>query len=173
MLKQLIVLARLAITGVTALMSVGCASFLNSPITSVTIDSNPQNASFVIKDHNGEVIHSGTTPEDVLLHNSKAMYQRAQYSVRYELADLPPQTTELNATLSPYYFGNLFFLYPGVFGFLVIDPFTGAIYDLPQAHSVDLNALSNNSLSNDTLRNDASSLNPASDLITVTHGRGQ
>lgn len=163
MLKQLIVLVRAVIAGIAVLMSVGCASFLNSPVTSVSIDSSPQNAQFVIEDHEGRVIHSGTTPEDVVLHNSKAMYQRAQYSVRYEHPGLSPQTTELNATLSPYYFGNLLFLYPGIAGFIIIDPFTGAIYDLPEVHYVDLNALNI----------DASTQTRTSDLISVARGSQQ
>ncbi len=153
----------MATMGAGLLMSVGCASFMNSPITSVTIDSNPQNAQFVIEDHNGEVIHSGTTPADVSLRNSKAVFQRAQYVVRFESAGLSPQTTPLNATLSPFYFGNLLILYPGVFGFLVIDPFTGAIYDLPDVHYVDLN----------TLNNEAATTISSADLLTVALGGKQ
>lgn len=123
-------------------MSTGCASINNSPIQPVQIDSSPRNAEFTIVDEHGEQVAQGTTPDTVMLHTSGAPFQAARYFIDYKHKDYPGKTKSLVGKMSVWYLVNLVSSVPGVFGALVIDPYTGTMYNLPTESRV---ALSNQS----------------------------
>jgi len=98
----------------------------------VTITSGAQEASFSIVDKNGEEVAKGTTPDTVLLRTSSAPFEAARYIVNFDSTDqTTSSSTLLKARFSGWYFSNFIGGYFGLLGFLVIDPFTGALYSLP------------------------------------------
>jgi len=122
------------------LVSGGCASLINSPIHNVRIDSSPQEASFKIVDQQGEQVAQGVTPETVALHTSGAPFQAARYYVSFNHPDYPETTETLKGRISGWYFLNALFSIPGFIGAVIVDPFTGTMYTLPDDTSVVLGA---------------------------------
>lgn len=113
------------------LLSTGCASIAGSPMHSVKISSGQQSYNFSVVDEEGEEVAKGTTPDTVVLRTSSAPFRAARYIVNFDSDGQAMQSKELNARFSPWYFLNIFAGYTGVIGILVIDPFTGALYRLP------------------------------------------
>lgn len=146
MLKIIQPYARLVLLCSCALITTGCASMFGSPIHSVRIDSEPQSAEYTITDEAGAEIASGTTPDTVVLKTSDGVFKRGRYFVSYKSSGYQSQTNKLNATFSGWYFVNLFWSIPGLIGMLVIDPFTGALYQLPDVANAVLEATSQGGL---------------------------
>jgi len=111
-----------------AVVSTGCASLFGSPIHNVRIDSTPQNASYTVTDEQGEQVAQGVTPDMVALRTSSSPFQAARYFVNFEHEDYPGKTNALNGKLSGWYYVNIFY---NIIGALIIDPYTGAMYKLP------------------------------------------
>lgn len=131
MFKEVKLCFRLVFLCWWALAATGCASITGSPMHNVRIDSEPKNAAYTITDETGEQIAAGTTPDSVTLRTSAGIFQRSRYFVTFESDGFDSQTNKLNAQFSPWYVANILFSVPGILGLLIIDPFTGAMFRLP------------------------------------------
>ncbi len=110
MMKKLI-----ACSLVVALLS-SCATIVSGSKQNVKFVSNPSAATVYV---NNEII--GKTPLDVKLSRKK------EHKVSIKLEGYQTYETKLTKKLNGWYFGNI--LIGGVIG-LVIDPITGAMYNL-------------------------------------------
>lgn len=135
-------------------ITTGCASLLGSPIHNVRIDSTPQNAQFSIVDEQGEQVAEGVTPDLVKLHTSGAPFKAARYYVNFNHKDYPVKTESVKGRISGYYYLNIFF---GYIGALIYDPYTGAMYKLPDEISSVLSDQSNTSETEPTTQLDENS----------------
>ncbi len=113
----------------------GCASIVNDKIHPVAINSNPP-ADFVITNRNGIEVSSGRTPQTVALSGGAGYFKGENYSVKFKKDGFNDSVTSINSDLSGWYFGNLAF--GGVIGFLLVDPLTGAMWDLQPSISSSL-----------------------------------
>jgi len=104
---------------------------METPMHTVRIDSEPQNVNYTITDEAGDKVATGTTPDSVILRTSAGIFQKSRYYVDFELPGYESQTNKLNTKISPWYWANLIVYFPGFLGALVIDPFTGAMFTLP------------------------------------------
>lgn len=120
------------------LMTSGCASIVSKSSYPVTIRSEPQGASVLIKDKHGVAIHKGTTPFTVTLASGKGYFGPGDYTLDFELSGYQPHHTVMQAGVNPWYLGNIFI--GGAIGFLIVDPLTGAMWKLADQKSVTLNA---------------------------------
>jgi len=114
----------------------GCASLLNTPMKNVRIESEPNNLNYVITDKHGEEIISGTTPDSVVLRTSDGIFQKSRYYVTFRNSDNQTQTDKLEARITGWYWLNIISSVPGFLGLFIIDPFTGAMFMLPDESSV-------------------------------------
>lgn len=114
----------------------GCASIVSGSNSPVRIASTPEQADFTITNEDGIKVHSGITPSTVTLKNGAGYFDGESYSINYSKDGYNPQTATLNSGVNGWYFGNL--LFGGFLGLLVIDPATGAMFDLPDDLSVSL-----------------------------------
>lgn len=105
----------------------------------VVISSNPPSTRIVVKDEKGQVVYSGVTPATVKLPRSAGPYNGADYTVEFSQPGYQTTTKKLSPGVNAWYFGNLFF--GGVIGILIVDPLTGAMWELPNKFSADLPAL--------------------------------
>ena len=119
----------------TMLLITGCASLVSDNTYEVSIVSEPTDASFTITDGEGKLVAEGVTPAIVPLDSFVGYLRRASYAVTYSHADYPDKTEQLKATLSPFFFFN--YPFGAVIGFF-IDPFTGAMFNLPKERRGDL-----------------------------------
>lgn len=112
----------------------------------VRIDSTPSGAHVEVVDKRGTVVHNGVTPMTVTLNRGAGFFQPAVYTVRTTatpatgafrpvgVAAVAPRQAQLTAGLNGWYLGNI--LFPGIIGAL-IDPATGAMFNLPNEFNVD------------------------------------
>ena len=107
-----------------------CASIVSNSTNPVTISSIPDQANFTVTDKKGVKVHTGTTPQTVTLEAGSGYFSSGQYTIDYSKDGYQPQSTQINAGLNGWYWGNLGF--GGLLGFLVIDPATGAMWKLPE-----------------------------------------
>ena len=110
----------------TLLFTGACATGFSGNETSVIIDSSPSGQKFSVTNAKGKVVHQGVTPETVMLDTSAGFFEPAQHSLK-----VGKQAVPLKAEMSAFYFGNVF----NLVGF-VVDPFTGAMWNLPDVVTV-------------------------------------
>ena len=102
----------------------------------VSINSTPDDATFTVKDRNGQVLHSGVTPETIILKSGAGFFKAGVYTISVEKDGFMTGTHTLKSTVDGWYFGNI--LLGGIAGMLVVDPLTGAMYRLPEIVNVPL-----------------------------------
>ena len=122
----------------TGLLFTSCASIVNESIQRVQLDSTPVGADVVITDvSSGETVFTGQTPANVSLEKGDGYFSGKDYQVVFQLAGYQPRTVDLEHSLSAWYWGgNL--LFGGLIGYLIVDPLTGAMWNLPERISEEL-----------------------------------
>ncbi len=108
----------------------GCASIISGSTDKVTFNSTPNGANFQIKDENGKSVHHGTTPSTVSLDRGDGFFDGQTYDVDFSSDGYVSSYQTVDSSLNGWYFGNLIF--GGFLGLLIIDPATGAMFDLPE-----------------------------------------
>lgn len=114
------------LSAVITLLS-GCASIVSKTTYPVSITSSPPEEKFVIKNESGVTIHSGKTPQSVMLKSGNGFFDGASYTVEFAAGNI----LTINSSLDPWYFGNI--LFGGLIGMVIIDPATGAMWELPES----------------------------------------
>lgn len=130
MKKQLLV-AALSV----ALFS-GCSSIVSKSDYAVAISSSPDGAAYTITNKAGLKVHSGVTPSTVTLKSSAGYFKGETYTIALKKDGFSEKTYTLKSTVDGWYFGNI--LIGGLIGMLIVDPATGAMYNLPERVDVSL-----------------------------------
>jgi len=123
-----------SVAGAALLLS-GCASIVSKSSYPVTLDSSPSGAELKITDSNGTVMYEGSGPTTIALNSGDGYFKSAAYTVEAAM-DGKTSSAELRATADAWYFGNIIF--GGLIGILIVDPATGAMYQLPKSFTVTL-----------------------------------
>lgn len=108
----------------------GCATIVGERDESVTLNSSPSEANILITDEKGQEIVSGTTPSTVQLKKSDGSYFGGKtYTVKISKEGYDARTVIIDSSANGWYIaGNL--LFGGIIGYLIVDPLTGAMYNL-------------------------------------------
>ncbi len=123
----------------TMLLS-GCATIFEGGTQPVTFQSVPEAASISIVNRAGEKIHVGTTPATVTLKRGAGYFKSEVYTVRIEKEGYAPKNLTVTGSVNGWYVANI--LFGGVVGMLIVDPATGAMYDLdPDTVNATLEAM--------------------------------
>lgn len=120
----------------SAVIMSGCSSIVSKSQYAVSVNSNPEGASFVITNRAGQQIHKGTTPSTVTLKSSAGYFKGETYTLVFNRDGYSEKTYQLTSSLDGWYFGNI--LLGGLIGMLIVDPLTGAMYNLPDRVEVSL-----------------------------------
>ncbi|MGP9823791.1 hypothetical protein ACT048_04850 [Ectopseudomonas khazarica] len=121
---------RSAIIAASAALSLsGCASIFSEQTYPVQVTSEPSRASIEIKDEDGNVVYNGSTPATVKLTSSAGYFDGERYTVTFRKDGYDEEQFVINSGIDGWYWGNI--LLGGIMGMLIIDPATGAMYDLP------------------------------------------
>lgn len=115
-----------------------CATIISQGTKKVSIQSQPSGLAFEVKDSEGNVVGSGTTPNTVSLNTGNGYFKPASYTIVTKRGGKVVGEQTITATINGWYFGNL--LIGGIVGLVIVDPLTGAMYTLPK--SVDISARS-------------------------------
>lgn len=117
----------------------GCASIISGSRYPVSVNSNVAGANVTIKDRNGKVIHSGMTPTTAMLHSGDGFFTSAKYVLYFEKDGYQTATENFSAGFNGWYIGNL--LFGGPIGLLIVDPATGAMWELDNTVHANLTQL--------------------------------
>jgi hypothetical protein len=124
MLKKLFVLATLS--ACTALS--GCATIVHSGPRPISVASAPAGAKVSIDDRSNTPVMTNTTPFVAKLATKYGYFQGQSYRLVFEMPAHTTAEVNLTSSLSGWYFGNLVF--GGVIGMIIVDPLTGAMFNL-------------------------------------------
>ena len=119
-----------------ALLSVGCASILSKSDYPVTFNSNPPGANISIVNKKGKEIYKGKTPYTVTLPASSGFASGARYDVTANKEGHFEAKGTLSSGLDGWYIGNI--LFGGLLGILIVDPATGAMFNLVDEFTINL-----------------------------------
>ena len=117
-------------TIVAALAMSSCASITSGSHQDMRFNTTPQGATVMVYDENESVVWSGETPVTARMSRGDGFFRGANYRVELTLEGYEPVsiyvTPELNAG---WYIAGNFFL-GGFIGWLIVDPATGAMWNL-------------------------------------------
>lgn len=114
----------------------GCSSIVSQSEYAVAIASTPDAANFTVVNKAGQQVHSGVTPATVTLKSSSGYFKGEAYTVTFKKEGFPEKTFTMTSAVDGWYFGNI--LFGGLIGMLIVDPATGAMYNLPKRVDVSL-----------------------------------
>jgi hypothetical protein len=116
----------LAAAGVTSLS--GCATIVHGGPRSLPVASTPPGATVSIYDRAGKQISTQTTPFVATLPSKYRYFGGQSYRLVFEMDGYQKTEVQVRPAVSGWYWGNL--LFGGVIGMLIVDPATGAMYNL-------------------------------------------
>jgi len=124
MLRQMFVVAMLsAATAIT-----GCATIVHSGPRAISVASTPPGAKVSIYDRSNTLVQTNTTPFVAQLSTKYGYFKGQAYRLVLEMPAHATAEVNLQSSVSGWYFGNLVF--GGLIGMLIVDPVTGAMYNL-------------------------------------------
>jgi hypothetical protein len=124
MLKQL---CMATVLGACAALT-GCATIVHNGPRQVSVASTPPGAKVSIYDRSNRLVQVSTTPFVATLPTKFAYFKGQDYRLVFELPAYATAEMHLQTTVSRWYFGN--FLFGGLLGLVIVDPSTGAMYNL-------------------------------------------
>lgn len=122
----------LKLTAAIATLSImtGCASIVGEREQSVTINSSPNNANILITDERRSEVYSGSTPTTVQLRKSDGSYFGGKtYTVELSKEGYEDRRVTIHSRPNGWYIGGNI-VFGGLIGWLIVDPLTGAMYNL-------------------------------------------
>lgn len=122
-------LLQAAVSLCIALSLGGCASIVSDSKYPVSITSSPSGAAYQINNEKGVFVHSGVTPDQVILPAGAGYFDGERYQITFKKDGYNGSTSIVNSGLNGWYWGNI--LFGGIIGMLIVDPATGAMYKLP------------------------------------------
>lgn len=113
---------------IVAGVQTGCATIVSEKAYPVSFISEPPGAQVEVKDQKGVTRFTGVTPTTATLDAGNGYFTRGRYTVVSSKAGYVPATQQITASMNGWYWGNL--LFGGLIGFLIVDPITGAMYEI-------------------------------------------
>jgi hypothetical protein len=106
----------------------GCATIVHSGPRKVPVASTPPGAKVTIYDRSNAMVLTNTTPFTATLTPRAGYFKGQNYRLVFEMPGYKLAEVRLQSTVSGWYFGNI--LIGGLLGMLIVDPATGAMYNL-------------------------------------------
>jgi hypothetical protein len=106
----------------------GCATIVHSGPRAISVASTPPGARVSIYDRADTLVQTSTTPFIAELPTRYGYFKGQNYRLVFDLPQHASAEVRLQSTLSGWYLGNLVF--GGLIGMLIVDPLTGAMYNL-------------------------------------------
>ena len=124
MLKGIFLVAAIAACSAIS----GCATIVHSGPRAISVASAPTGAKVSIYDRANTLVMTNTTPFIAQLPTKFGYFKSQNYRLVFEMPAHATTEVELTSSVSGWYFANL--LFGGAIGMLIVDPLTGAMYNL-------------------------------------------
>jgi hypothetical protein len=105
-----------------------CATIVHSGPRAVAVDSTPPGAKVSIYDRSNTLVQMNTTPFVAQLPTKYGYFKSQTYRLAFDMPGYMDSEVDVDSSLSGWYFGNLAF--GGLIGMLIVDPLTGAMFNL-------------------------------------------
>lgn len=118
---------------------IGCATIMKGGDQNIAFRSDPAGAKIAVYDSRGTLVTDGKTPVTLPLKKGDGYFQAAKYRVVFEAPGYAKKEIWLSGSLEAgwYIAGN--FVVGGLIGWLIVDPITGAMWNLkPDAVSANM-----------------------------------
>lgn len=127
MKKRILPLVAL-VFGILPLMA--CATIMKGSDQKISFLSDPLGASVTVYDSTGMLVADGMTPVVIPLKKGDGFFQSARYRIDFESPGYAKKVVWISGSLEGgwYIAGNI--LVGGLIGWLVVDPLTGAMWNL-------------------------------------------
>lgn len=106
----------------------GCATIVHGGPRTIQVDSTPPGATVSVYDRSNTLVSTQKTPFVVTLPIKFGYFKAQNYRLVFDMPGYQQAESNLESALSGWYFGNI--LIGGLIGLLIVDPITGAMYDL-------------------------------------------
>jgi hypothetical protein len=106
----------------------GCATIVHSGPREIAVASTPAGARVSIYDRSNTLVQTNTTPFVAKLSTKYGYFKGQQYRLVFEMPAYSTAEVKLNSSVSGWYIGNI--LFGGLIGMLIVDPLTGAMFNL-------------------------------------------
>lgn len=116
----------------TMLALPACATVFSGSSAKLRIHSDIPGSQVRIVDHRGLPVFTGSTPCTVRLARGRAFFRGAEYLVEVHSAGHPPRVERVATEINEWYYGNAV-LPGGLLGSLLIDPWTGAMFEFDRS----------------------------------------
>lgn len=111
----------------------GCATIVSQSRYPVTINTDPPAAKVEVRDQYGVVKFAGTSPAIATLEAGNGYFTKAQYTVTATKEGYNSSSMPIPTSLDGWYWGNI--LIGGLIGALIVDPITGAMYEIDSPYT--------------------------------------
>jgi hypothetical protein len=106
----------------------GCATIVHNGPRTLPVASDPPGAMVSIYDRSGKQVYHQATPFIATLPSKFKFFSGQSYRLVFEMPGYKTSEVQVVPKVSGWYWGNLAF--GGLLGMLIIDPATGAMYNL-------------------------------------------
>ena len=106
----------------------GCATIVHNGPRSIPVTSTPPGATVSIYDRDDTLVMTNTTPFVAELSPKYGYFKSQNYRMVFQMPGHAPAEVHIDSSVSGWYWWN--FLIGGALGMLVVDPLTGAMFDL-------------------------------------------
>ncbi len=123
--------------GVLLVILTGCATIVSTSKQKISIVSQPEKAKVAIYDSNNKMVWAGESPSNVTLNRGNGFFKGATYKIEVTKPGFQTMTLHLKSSTNGWYVGGN--LIAGFVGWLIVDPYTGAMWVLnPKNFNVQL-----------------------------------
>jgi len=132
-----------------AVYASGCASIVSKNKYPVAINTEPPAAKIEVRDQHGVVKFAGVSPATAVLHAGDGYFSRAYYTVTASKEGYASASMPIQNSIDGWYWANI--LFGGLIGLLIVDPATGAMFEIDTPH-VTMNLAAASSVASDSGR---------------------
>jgi hypothetical protein len=118
----------LVLAAASAFLASGCATIVHNGPRSLPVSSDPPGAMVSIYDRGGKQVYHQAAPFIATLPSKYKFFSGQSYRLVFEMPGYKKSEVQVVPKLSGWYWGNIAF--GGLLGMLIIDPATGAMYNL-------------------------------------------
>lgn len=106
----------------------GCATIISGGTQTVTLSSDPDDATVKIYNKAGILISNSETPQTISLKRGRGFFCGETYKIVIEKENYNTYEIIVDSRFNGWYVGNIIF--GGLIGLLIVDPATGAMWTL-------------------------------------------
>jgi len=115
----------------------GCATMRSEKVYSVPVSTTPLNAEIKVIDRKGREIIRTKSPDTLVLKSSLGYFKRAEYYIEVSHIGYETKKDTLHFVLDEKYYQNFLTSFFMPIGFLLIDPFSGAMWR-PESQEIEI-----------------------------------